>query len=167
MVKKNALQLIVLMGLLLASVVTMPVQAAKKPPVVSWLFVVSAGTGTIKPIGADKYVVEMNLPDIHNQAIQYSDRPARIVKAISIAELKAHFIQSGDKYFVDPPNVVFSTVEQRPVIAEMLQLSIKKNKLLTTLKFLSGNLDKLAQSKARLRKIVLAIDGSLGILNAP
>ena len=64
----------------------------------------------------------LNFSDINNQVIEYTERPSRVVRRINVSDLKRSL--GGNKHgFIDSPNVVLSSTQLKPVVAQMLQLS--------------------------------------------
>jgi hypothetical protein len=125
---------------------------------VSWLFVVSAGTGTLMPKGAGTYTLKMNLPDM-NQALQFSDRPNRLVKVIGTSELKQQWSKENAGGFAsDAPNAVLTTTNFRPIIVTVNGIEVKGNSVFFTVNVIKGNPGHFPTTQVQLRKVVLTID---------
>jgi hypothetical protein len=121
----------------------------------SWLYVVSAGSGKIKPAKTPgEYVVSMNLPDI-NQVTMFSDRPKRIVKIITGKDLRENWSTGSNSFSTDSPNAVLSATSLHPLIVELTQIKTQKNTI--TVRFKPLQKTKPIGYKV-LRKLVLTID---------
>lgn len=89
-----------------------------------YLFVVSAGLKAAKVKG--QYVLDLNLADV-NQVITFSDRPQRVVKYITGADLKRIWSQGADSFKVDPPNAVLSSQNIAPIIVVLNSVKVNGN----------------------------------------
>jgi hypothetical protein len=157
--KRLILSLVVLLSAVFSLSAAASPQAANQPKKIKWMFVTSAKTGTVRPLGGNGYMLELNLSDIKRQTLQYGEKPNRQVKSIAAADIMEHFRHKG-AYFAEPPNVMLSSYNYKPIIAEMLQLSVKGDRFYARLQFLPGNPNQLPQAKTQLKDIVLTVDAA-------
>ena len=91
---------LVLMMVLGFSAVTAETHEVKPP---EYLFVITAKSGEIIKTGDNRYTLTMKHTDI-DHVLQFSDRPYRIAKYITAADLKNMWNIGKNSFEKDPPN---------------------------------------------------------------
>ena len=79
-----------------------------------FLFIQEAQSGSVSEVNATTSTLELN--DVSDKTILFSDRPDRIVASIDTADFIGNWITGANSFAVDPPNaalVVDDEVEQR------------------------------------------------------
>ena len=99
--------------------------AAENKKALSYKFVVSSKTATIKKLDGHRYTLTMKRIDI-NHVIEFSDRPNRIVKYIKGSELQEKWTEGKNSFAENPPNAVLSATNQKPVIVVLGGVHVKK-----------------------------------------
>ena len=69
-----------------------------------------ANSGSLSEINETAYSLELN--DVSDKTILFSDRPDRIVKSISTLDFIGNWSTGEDNFAVDPPNAVLVVDEQ-------------------------------------------------------
>lgn len=69
-----------------------------------FLFIQSAQSGSISDVNATTYTLELN--DVSDKTIMFSDRPDRIVAATNTTDFIGNWSIGPDSFAIDPPNAV-------------------------------------------------------------
>jgi hypothetical protein len=100
--------------LLITSVVTIQISAQIDQPqtnstIVKFLFIQHGESGLISKINSTTYSLQLN--DLADNVILFSDRPNRIVDTQSIQEFIGNWTQGDDSFEIDPPNAALTFLE--------------------------------------------------------
>jgi hypothetical protein len=97
-----------------------------------WLFVLTAKHGEIAKNTQGQYV--LTLKDQHMQRVlAFTDRPQRLVKEITVTQLKDMWSQGADSFKQDPPNaVIVINGQSQPVV--LTSIKVTSNQVQFTLK---------------------------------
>ncbi|MGD1839106.1 MAG: hypothetical protein ACPKPY_13735 [Nitrososphaeraceae archaeon] len=79
-----------------------------------------AQSGSISEINETAYSLELN--DVSNTTILFSDRPDRIVTSISTSDYVGKWITGEDNFAIDPPNTVLIVDEQEQQDSAIVEL---------------------------------------------
>lgn len=77
--------------------------------IVKFLFIQHGESGTISKINSTTYSLQLN--DLADNVILFSDRPNRIVDTQSIQEFIGNWTQGEDSFEIDPPNAALTFLE--------------------------------------------------------
>ncbi|HZD34028.1 MAG TPA: hypothetical protein VE130_02390 [Nitrososphaeraceae archaeon] len=69
---------------------------------IQFLAIQSAQSGSVSPVNATAYTLELN--NVANMTIQFSDRPNRIVETVSTADFVGNWSAGQNSFSVDVPN---------------------------------------------------------------
>lgn len=99
---------------LITSVVTIQISAQIDQPqtnstIVKFLFIQHGESGLISKINSTTYSLQLN--DLADNVILFSDRPNRIVDTQSIQEFIGNWTQGDDSFEIDPPNAALTFLE--------------------------------------------------------
>jgi len=99
---------------LTASVVTIQISAQEdqgqtNSSIVKFLFIQHGESGSISKINSTTYSLQLN--DLAENVILFSDRPNRIVDTQSIQEFIGNWTQGEDSFEIDPPNAALTFLE--------------------------------------------------------
>jgi hypothetical protein len=99
---------------LITSVVTIQISAQIDQPqtnstIVKFLFIQHGESGLISKINSTTYSLQLN--DLADSVILFSDRPNRIVDTQSIQEFIGNWTQGDDSFEIDPPNAALTFLE--------------------------------------------------------
>lgn len=89
----------------------------------TFLFNVSSADGSIKLDKKQHYILSIRLPDME-QVLMYSDRPNRIVKYITGANLAKFWVAGDNSFKVNPPNAILSTESIRPTVVVLHDIKV-------------------------------------------
>ncbi len=70
----------------------------------SFLFIQGAQSGTLSQINATTYTLELR--NVSDKTIMFSDRPDRIVASANTTDFIGHWSMGSNSFAVDPPNAV-------------------------------------------------------------
>ena len=71
----------------------------------SFQFIQSAQSGSLSQINDTAYSLELN--DVADRTVSYSDRPYRIVESIDTSGFVGNWSSNEDSFAIDPPNAAF------------------------------------------------------------
>lgn len=99
---------------LITSVVTIQISAQEdqgqtNSSIVKFLFIQHGESGSISKINSTTYSLQLN--DLAENVILFSDRPNRIVDTQSIQEFIGNWTQGEDSFEIDPPNAALTFLE--------------------------------------------------------
>ncbi|MDP9489807.1 MAG: hypothetical protein M3P28_06375 [Thermoproteota archaeon] len=99
---------------LITSVTTIQISAQVDQPqtnstTVKFLFIQHGESGLISKINSTTYSLQLN--DLADNVILFSDRPNRIVDTQSIHEFIGNWTQGEDSFEIDPPNAALTFLE--------------------------------------------------------
>lgn len=99
---------------LITSVVTIQISAQEdqgqtNSSIVKFLFIQHGESGSISKINSTTYSLQLN--DLADNVILFSDRPNRIVDTQSIQEFIGNWTQGEDSFEIDPPNAALTFLE--------------------------------------------------------
>jgi hypothetical protein len=99
---------------LITSVVTIQIfaqedQGQTNSSIVKFLFIQHGESGSISKINSTTYSLQLN--DLAENVILFSDRPNRIVDTQSIQEFIGNWTQGEDSFEIDPPNAALTFLE--------------------------------------------------------
>lgn len=99
---------------LITSVVTIQISAQEdqrqtNSSIVKFLFIQHGESGLISKINSTIYSLQLN--DLADNVILFSDRPDRIVDTQSIQEFIGNWTQGEDSFEIDPPNAALTFLE--------------------------------------------------------
>jgi hypothetical protein len=82
-----------------------------------FLFIQVAQSGSVSEVNATTFTLELS--DVTDRTILFSDRPDRIVSSVSTTDFVGNWSTGPDSFAVDPPNavLVFDDEEQRQHMA--------------------------------------------------
>jgi hypothetical protein len=91
---------------------------------VTFLFIQHAQSGSVSEVNATTSTLELS--DVSDKTIMFSDRPDRIVTSQSTSDFVGNWFQGEDSFAVDPPNAVLvlddDEVEQRQQDIAVIEL---------------------------------------------
>ncbi|MDN5867548.1 MAG: hypothetical protein L0H55_09130, partial [Candidatus Nitrosocosmicus sp.] len=79
----------------------------------SFQFIQSAQSGSLSQINDTTYSLELN--DVADKTISYSDRPCRIVESLYTSEFVGNWSNSKDSFAIDPPNAALVVLDNSDV----------------------------------------------------
>lgn len=125
-----------------------------------FMFVVSAGKGSLSKYKTGEYQLTMDLPNV-DQVTVFSQRPKRIVTVISGKYLSKFWYLETNNFESSPPNALLSTQENRSIVVVLQSSMITGNKIVFKFKIVDKK-QKFATKFTSLLvyKIVLTIDSS-------
>ena len=88
--------------------------------VLKFLAIQHAQSGTISEINETAYSLELN--DVSDKTILFSDRPDRIVTSVSTSDFIGNWSTGEDSFAVDAPNAVLVVDEQGKQDVEIVEL---------------------------------------------
>lgn len=91
----------------------------------SYLFVMHAKKAEIRKNKDGSYSLTMKLADV-GRIIEFSDRPHRIIKYISVNDLAEIWGEGENSFRIDPPNAVLSAIDLKPQIVILKSIKVSQ-----------------------------------------
>jgi hypothetical protein len=100
-----------------------------------FLFIQTAQTGSISEVNTTTYTLELN--DISDKTIMFSDRPDRVVTSVNTTDFIDNWSMGSDSFAKDPPNavLVLDDVQQKQGLVIIELRNPEYNPEANTLKF--------------------------------
>ena len=98
----------------------------------------------------DEKIMSLTPVDSAKQIIQFTDRPVRESKYITLEQFASYYTTGSDNFSSSPPNAVFTTKingKQVNLVIIMEQVRIKDNNLIVKLKFEESGISKVDSIK--------------------
>jgi len=81
-----------------------------------FLFIQSAQSGSLSQINDTAYTLELN--DVTDKTVSFSDRPYRIVESIDTSEFVGNWSTGEDSFAIDPPNAALVVLDNSDITSE-------------------------------------------------
>ena len=145
----------IMLALSLGSVSAAPATPKKA---LSFMFTLSAGKATIKPVKNGEYVLAMNLPDV-SQVTVFGQGPNSMVRTLTGKELENIWTQGDNSFINDPPNAVLSAEDMRPIVVTLTGSKMKGNRAFYQFKRIGGGV--LPKAYKVVKKVTLTVDSGM------